>query len=162
MSLVWLLYGVLFALCGVCVYTDVTAGRVRDRYTVPAIAAAFLLHTAMGGLNVGEHCFLRSLLGLVVAGTAGFFIYNAGFIGGGTFKLLAAAGALLGFPGVVWFFLCGTPPAVALLWSPRLRDRSWHLRSIQEIDLPRERWFMSTAVAVGALCAVLIERGVQP
>ncbi len=160
MSLAWALHGLLLVLCVLSIYTDITAGRVRDRFTVPALALGVILQYAIGGLDAGAHCLLRSVLGLVIAAALGFWIYNAGFIGGGTYKLVATVGAFLGFPGIFWFFAGALPPAIALLAFPDLRDRSWHLRPLHEIDLPRERWWMSIAVGVGALCAVLVAHGI--
>ncbi len=134
--IVHVLDGLLLVVLGVAVYTDVTAGKVYNWCTLPAIGLGLLINYVAGALAPAQGGpvqvqqvlgapLLSSLaglaLGLGIFGTA----YLLHVLGGGDVKLMAAVGAIQG-----WHFLLSTAVFTAcigalmgitvLVWRGRL------------------------------------------
>lgn len=76
---------------------DVHTSKVPNALTYPAVVAGLALSPLDGGWpGVG-----RSVLGLVVGFAPFFVLYLRGGMGGGDVKLMAAVGAIKGFPFIV-------------------------------------------------------------
>ncbi len=109
------------ALASVAALIDVRSGRIPNAITYPAIALGLALGLAPGadpGLGARG-------LGLAVGFGPSFALFLAGVLGGGDVKLLAALGALVGFPAIVEVLLySGLAGAViglgVLVWNGRL------------------------------------------
>ncbi|MBI3179260.1 MAG: prepilin peptidase, partial [Deltaproteobacteria bacterium] len=86
--------GLLLALCITASVTDLRSRRIPDLLTFPAMAIAITLAWVSHGL-AGT---LSSLFGLLVCGMVMGLAGLAGGMGGGDVKLMAAVGAVLGFP----------------------------------------------------------------
>ncbi len=89
---------VLLLACGGAAYEDARRRRIPNWVTIPALAAGLGLHAAGGGLKA-------SALGLAVALAIGLPLFALRGLGGGDVKLLAAAGALTGWPAFGTLFL---------------------------------------------------------
>lgn len=76
---------------------DVHAGKIPNALTYPACALGLVLALAAGG-GAG---LLNSLLGLAVGFVPFFLLFLRGGMGGGDVKLVAAIGAIKGFPFIV-------------------------------------------------------------
>ena len=87
----------LLALLALCLYTDIRWKKIPNWATLPAVALGLGLNGIAGGW-VG----LRdSAIGLGVGFGALFLLFALGWMGGGDVKLMAAIGALMGFPFVL-------------------------------------------------------------
>ena len=88
----------LLLVVGYCCFTDVRHGKIFNYITVPSV----LIGIALNAWFFGVPGLKNSLLGLVI----GFFIllilFYTGGIGGGDIKLLAAIGAIKGFPFILY------------------------------------------------------------
>jgi prepilin peptidase CpaA len=94
----------LAAVCIAAAATDLASRRIPNLLTFPAMLVFLGLHAAATGMPG----LLFSLKGL----GAGFGLlivpYALGVMGAGDVKFMAAAGAALGWYGVVWAFLLGS------------------------------------------------------
>ncbi|MBI5360173.1 MAG: prepilin peptidase [Planctomycetes bacterium] len=109
---------VLVILVGVCAYTDIKCRKIYNAATLPAVFCGLALNYLAGGINEGRTMNLYiSLLGIV--GGMGIFIlpYLAGWFHGGDVKLMAAVGALVGWPYImsVTFFIVLVGAAMAVI-----------------------------------------------
>ncbi len=131
--IVHVLDGLLLVVLGVAVYTDLTAGKVYNWCTLPAIGLGLLINYVAGAGVPAQGPVQRVLgapllsslaglaLGLGIFGTA----YLLHVLGGGDVKLMAAVGAIQG-----WRFLLSTAVFTAcigalmgvavLVWRGRL------------------------------------------
>jgi prepilin peptidase CpaA len=106
-------------------YTDMTRHRVYNWITIPAILIGFGLNFAVATYGRGSADFSQSLLGFAIGFGVFFTAYIFGGVGGGDVKLMAAIGALMGFPFIVstifWSALVGSGMALGyLIWKGRL------------------------------------------
>lgn len=99
-------YVALFLLLVVCAYTDITRNKVYNWCTLPGIGVGLALAYLAGG--VASHpsfSLVNSALGLAAGGGVILLFSLFGGIGLGDVKLMAAVGALTGFPFVMWSLL---------------------------------------------------------
>jgi len=96
----------------VAAVTDVRSGVIPNRLTYPAV----LLGLGMGLWPQLGPTFVSSANGLAIAFLPALVLFAIGAIGGGDVKLLAAVGALVGYPSVldVLFFSIVAGGALAL------------------------------------------------
>lgn len=125
---------VLLILVGVCAYTDIKCRKIYDAATLPAVFCGLALNYLAGGVNDSDKVMTLyiSLLGIV--GGMGIFIlpYLAGWFHGGDVKLMAAVGALVGWPYImsVTFFIVLVGAAMAVIVM-LLHNKFWSsLKSI--------------------------------
>lgn len=104
------------AMLGVAVWQDIKTGRIPNRAVLIGAVAALLLSVAPGGVGLASALFGLALgLGILAP------VYALGLIGAGDVKLLAAAGAFVGFPAalalaLLTFALGGV---LSILWALR-------------------------------------------
>jgi len=80
-----------------CAYWDVRYRRIPNWATLPGVA----LGLGMNGLFLGWHGLKISGLGFLIGFGALLVLFVLGWMGGGDVKLMAAVGALKGYPFVV-------------------------------------------------------------
>lgn len=102
---------------------DIHSRRIPNLLTLPAIAAALLLHLLLGGW---KQMALALLAGLI-CGVIFLIFWLAGGMGAGDVKLMTAVAALAGMPLVPWLLiltaLAGGVMALGLaLWRGKLKD----------------------------------------
>ncbi len=118
----WALYAVLGCALIVATFVDFSHRIIPDEITLPGIVIGLIasacvpsLHHAASPLQGVWRSHLGALVGggsLYLTGVVGDWLFKKESMGGGDVKLLAMAGALLGWPlVVVTFFLA---PAIAL------------------------------------------------
>ena len=90
-------HGVLGVLVGVSGYSDWQHRKIYNKVTVPAWLLGLVI-AAFGGF---PESFLNAFLASSLAFGVFYFMFAAGYIGGGDVKLATAVGALLGFPLIV-------------------------------------------------------------
>jgi len=100
---------------------DVRHSTIPNGLTYPAIAAGLLI----GCFGFGQTDCLASLLGFLLGFIPALLMFALNGIGGGDVKLLAAVGALFGYPDVmpvfVYTIVTGTALAIAvLIWRGEL------------------------------------------
>jgi len=155
----------LLALLLVCAYTDVRERRIYNVLTYPVMAAGVLMSIPEGGW------FIVSSFGGLLMGAAVFlpFVWMGG-MGLGDVKLLAAVGAVKGFPFVVSAAICtalvGGVMAVGLMLlrgeTKKTLRRSGELvasffggrkrRRVADVPLA-ETVPYGVAIALGTICA---------
>jgi prepilin peptidase CpaA len=163
-----LLVFVLIAVCGV---TDIHAGKIYNKATYPAIVLGF----AWNAWIAGAPGFKSSLLGFTVAAILMGTLTLLGGMGGGDTKLLAAIGALKGYPFILavlfYSFLVGGALALTVaIWQKRLLGtlgRVWRMLfaavmyRLNPAAEPEERMSykipFGVAICVGTLWAQLVE-----
>jgi Flp pilus assembly protein protease CpaA len=138
----WIVLSVALALS---VATDVRSKLILDRVTLPALAAALLVRAAWMGTGDLSTGLVSGAVGAACGAAALAALAALGRMGWGDVKLMAAAGAALGFPLVVAALLFtslwgAAQAAVAFIWK---RSRA----------IP-----YAVAIALGSVSAVLWER----
>lgn len=139
----------LFGTLTVAATTDVLRRKIYNWLTVPAIAFGLALSFGAGGLDGSAHSFgfWNHLLGSVVGLLIFFVAYWVGGMGGGEVKLMAAVGAIMGFPFIVgatvWSGLVGAAMAMwVLVWRGQLlgglRRSARYALSLRPAQLPAE------------------------
>lgn len=103
-----------------CAYWDIRYRRIPNWATLPGVA----LGLGLNGLFLGWQGLKTSGLGLLVGFGALLVLFVLGWMGGGDVKLMAAVGALKGFPFIVgalfYSLLVAVVIGVALLiWNRR-------------------------------------------
>jgi len=121
-----------FALVIVCVYTDLTRGKLYNWCTLPALVGGLLLSYALGGLLDGGILgvnLVSSILGLAIAALVFIWPYLRGGIAGGDVKLMLAVAAIGGAENLfivyalLYSALIGALMALlVLIWRGRLRE----------------------------------------
>jgi prepilin peptidase CpaA len=101
----------------VCATTDVLKGKIYNAVTYPAIGIGIIL----AGLSKGEPTLINSLLGLVIGFLPLFIVFVLGGMGGGDVKLMAAIGAVKGYPFIVYAMFYsglvgGLLAIIAMIW----------------------------------------------
>jgi prepilin peptidase CpaA len=146
---------------------DLRSARIPNALTYPAVAVGLVI-----GLWPGiEPGLLARVLGLLVAFVPALLLFAARGMGGGDVKLLAALGALLGYPLIldVLFYsvVVGSSLGLVLLvWRGRilqtLRELGWLARSVLypgvqgEVPARDLRLPFGLAVMLGTLWAVYV------
>lgn len=131
-----------------CAATDLRTGRIRNAVTYPAIVAGFAFALVGAGPGLSS-----SVLGFLAAGLPFFALFAAGWMGGGDVKLMAAVGAIKGYPFVLdamfyAIFAGGLFAALALIWQGALADVGRDLASLAR-----------RAFVPGAVAAPITPRG---
>ncbi len=92
------IYILLFPLLCISAYTEIKSRRIPNWLTLGTLLTALASSFIVGGSTM----FKFSLIGFLV-GTAAFLPFClAGVLGGGDLKLMAAVGAIVGYPTVFW------------------------------------------------------------
>ncbi len=108
-----------------CAYWDVRYRRIPNWATLPGVA----LGLGLNGLFLGWQGLKTSGLGLLVGFGALLVLFVLGWMGGGDVKLMAAVGALKGYPFVVsalfYSLIVGVVIGVAMLIWNRKALRSF-------------------------------------
>ena len=112
----------LFCIAG---YTEIKSHRIPNFATISVMVLALF----SSFLCRGNEAFLSSLYGLLAGGGVLLPFCLAGVLGGGDFKLMAAVGAVVGWPFIlpVMYFTALTGGIIAviiLLWKGRLLSES--------------------------------------
>jgi len=121
---------VLLAVLGICAATDVWCGRIFNAVTYPAIALGLAAAAAGIGPGLGS-----SLAGCVAGGMALYVLFACGAMGGGDVKLMAAVGALAGYPFILTALFCsilagGMAAAILLTVRGHFRAAARDLASV--------------------------------
>jgi prepilin peptidase CpaA len=82
----------LVLIAATAAFTDVRRGEIPNWLTLPALAAAPLIHLVVDGVPG----LLTSLIGVVGCGLVPYLFFRSGLMGGGDVKLFAALGAIGG------------------------------------------------------------------
>jgi len=92
-------FGLLAVVLIAAAASDIRAGKIYNRVTYPAVLLGILGHVLIGGTDFhGQRMgWVDSLTGLAVGFVPLFMAWQAGGIGGGDAKLMAAVGALTGW-----------------------------------------------------------------
>jgi prepilin peptidase CpaA len=109
-----------FVLLGLCAYWDIRYRRIPNWATLPGIVLGFGMNIVFRGW-VGLR---ESGIGLLIGFVALLVLFVLGWMGGGDVKLMAAVGALKGFPFILsalfYSFIVGVVIGVAMLiWNRR-------------------------------------------
>lgn len=102
---------------------DVRERKIPNRITLPAMIAALLLHTILGGWSG----LASSILAGIIAGVIFLIFFLAGGMGGGDVKLMIAVGCFAGLPllrmVIIATVLAGAVFAIAVgIYSGRMRE----------------------------------------
>lgn len=160
---------IVFALIGVCGVTDLQSGKIYNEITYPAILAGF----AWNSLAANSPGITSSIEGFLLAAVLMGTLTLMGGMGGGDTKLIAAIGALKGYPFIldVLFYSFLTGGAIALsvaIWQGRLSGtvkRAWYMLfgavvyRIRPVEGPEEKQSykipFGVAICIGTLWAQL-------
>jgi prepilin peptidase CpaA len=148
--------------------TDLRTGRIFNVVTYPAILLGFL--GAVTGTGPG---WTSSLAGFAAGGAAFYLMFALGWMGGGDVKLMAAVGALKGYPFILnamfySIFFGGVAAALILIWRGHIRDVMGDIGSLlYRVSRPGVRMApipprggafpFGVTIALGTLTAVAIE-----
>ena len=113
----------LYLVITVCAITDISKGKIPNKITYSVIVLGFVLAAISGGFSG----FLNSLAGFGLGFGMMFLIYMWGGFGGGDVKLMAAIGALKGYPFVIYaaFYsaiIGGIYSLAVVIWKGRFRN----------------------------------------
>jgi len=152
-----------------CAYWDVRYRRIPNWATLPGVA----LGLGLNGLFLGWQGLKASGLGLLVGFGSLLVLFVLGWMGGGDVKLMAAVGALKGYPFVVsalfYSLLVGVVIGVAMLiWNRKtlrtLKNMfyvigSRVLKSIPKQNIDREQTQklpFGLAIVLGTIWAMIV------
>lgn len=157
----------LLALLVPAAVMDFARHRIPNYLTYPGLIAGLGLAVAAGGWGMlGNH-----VVGTLAAGVPLFLMFLGGSLGGGDVKLMAAVGAITGFPVAVNALLAsimvgGLCAALILIWQGRLWGlvsyswkTVWHRAGIasQAPEPPpahRDSFPFGIAIAIGSFLTV--------
>lgn len=88
---------VLYVVIGLCAVTDILHGKIYNKITYPAIVLGVVL-AIFGGILMIKSSLVGLLLGFILF----FFVFLMGGFGGGDVKLMAAIGAIKGYPFILY------------------------------------------------------------
>jgi prepilin peptidase CpaA len=102
---------------------DLRAFRISNLLTLPLLLSGLLYHCTIAGTDG----LLSSLLGMLFGFAPLFLFYLMGGMGGGDVKLMAAVGAWLGVPLILYVFVvsalaAGVYGAILIVATGRLRE----------------------------------------
>jgi len=105
------------------VYTDIKERKIYNLTTMSGVVIGFVIAAYSGGLD----SLWTSLAGFVFGLALLLPLFYLGGVGGGDVKLLAAVGAIGGYPFILWastyMAIMGAFMAIAtLLWQGKLRE----------------------------------------
>ncbi|MEW5768540.1 MAG: prepilin peptidase, partial [bacterium] len=100
-----------------CLITDLLYRKIYNHATITAI----LIGLGINAIYFGYSGLTNSLLGLAIGFFPFFIIFLLGGIGAGDVKLMAAIGALKGFPFIIWAIIYtalsgGIISIVVMIW----------------------------------------------
>jgi prepilin peptidase CpaA len=99
LSNIWLILSniVLLGLITISAFTDIKYRKIYNKITLPSLLTGLIL-----GLLISHRTVFPSrLIGLAVGFGVFFIMFISGYMGGGDVKLVAAIGALIGFPLII-------------------------------------------------------------
>jgi prepilin peptidase CpaA len=153
---------------GVSAVTDLRTGKILNAVTYPAMVLGFT-----GALTGTGPSVASSALGFVVGGGFLYVMFACGWMGGGDVKLMAAIGAIKGFPFILnamfySVFLGGVAAAVMLIWRGHgravLSDVAVVARRVMAPGLPSDpivprggTFPFGVAICLGTLTALALE-----
>lgn len=161
----------VFVLIGVCGVTDVLTGKIYNKATYPAMLLGFAWNAWMPNAPGLKSSLEGFLLAAVLMGG----LTLLGGMGGGDAKLLAAIGALKGYPFILdvlfYSFLVGGVIALTVaIWQGRLLGtlrRVWYMLfgvvvfRVKPVEGPEEAQSykipFGVAICLGTLWAQLLE-----
>lgn len=168
------LYVVLGIALAISVVTDLRSRLIYNLVTIPTLVIALGLRAALvgwrgTGLENAPYGLLPGLVGFVCGGLIFYVMFLFGGMGGGDVKLMAAVGAALGFPVVLYALMFtalvgGLMAILVLLWDGSLArtfvgmgKKLAHVLHIKRVDGPApERKYVpyGVAIALGSIWAV--------
>jgi prepilin peptidase CpaA len=168
------LYIVLGIALAISVVTDLRSRLIYNLVTVPTLVIALALRAALvgwrgAGVESAPFGLLPGLVGLVCGGLIFYVMYLVGGMGGGDVKLMAAVGAALGFPVVLYALMFtalvgGLMAVLLLLWQGSLLEtfvgmgkkiaEVLHLKREEGPKPPAKYVPYGVAIALGSIWAV--------
>ncbi len=149
----------------VCAATDLRTGRIYNAVTYPAMAAGVAIAATGYGPGIAS-----SAAGFFVGGVPLYLFFAAGWMGGGDVKLMAAVGALTGFPFILHamfysIFLAGVSAGLVLIWRGHARTTAREIGALiahgGAAITPRGGSFpFGAAICAGTLVAMILTHGV--
>ena len=121
-QLIIVLYSIVALALIISVVTDFRSRKIKNVVTFPTIAVALLLRMIFGGWgSIGGTGLLSGLVGMAAGGAIFWFIARKGGMGLGDVKLMAAVGAGVGVPSIIYCFVGtgivgGLHAIILLLW----------------------------------------------
>ena len=122
-QLINVLYSIVALALIISVVTDFHSRKIKNVVTFPTIAISLLLRLIFGGWGTAfsDVGLFSGLLGMVVGALVFWFMACKGGMGDGDVKLMAAVGAGVGLPSIIFCFVGtgivgGVHAIVVLLW----------------------------------------------
>ena len=153
----------LLAVLAISAYTDVRTGLIYNAVTYPAIVAG--LTATLLGAGPGP---AATIAGCLAGGGTLYVMFAFGWMGGGDVKLMAAVGAVVGFPlvlSVLFYsiFFGGAAAAALLAWRGQLGAVASDVASlacecgVEHARVPARGGSLpfGVAIALGTLVAML-------
>ncbi len=172
---IYIIYGTLGVMLLISCITDITRRKIYNVITFPSILLGLILNTIFGGLGG----LLWSFIGFITAFIIFFIFFIMKGVKGGDLKLMAAVGALTGFPFIIWaiFYTLlsgGIIALITIIWKGSLTEslkRIWRLLKgiffqvvhgvLPQLIEEKEDTYISYAIAItfGTLWALFIKNG---
>jgi prepilin peptidase CpaA len=152
----------------ISVVTDVRERLIYNVVTLPAMVLALAVRGLMAGFRV-ENGLLSGLVGLAAGGLVFYVMFLFGGMGGGDVKLMAAVGAALGFPVVLYAvaftaLVGGLLAVLVMLWEGSLVEtfanmgkklaHALRIKRIEGEPPPPKYIPYGVAIAIGSVWAV--------
>ena len=160
------LYILLPPLFLIATYTEIKERRIPNWLTMSCLICGLVGTLAVGGMKDFEYSFL----GMIIGGGIFLPFCLAGALGGGDFKLMAAVGAIVGYPLILWtlyytVFAGGIMALLYAIWTGQLLKTIANLSRMligrkrkpkeglkKEITLP-----YGIAIAAGTVWAIIMK-----
>lgn len=150
----WFTMITVSALVVVAAGYDFRSGRIPNRLTYSGLAVGLALAAVTSGLTVGN-----ALTGVAVGGGLFLLFWLGGGIGAGDVKLMAALGALLGWPRIwdVVFLtaLCGAVMGILFLIWRRIPAVTADGETSETVSRRKQKMPYAGAIAAGAILAMI-------